>query len=160
MRGRAPFLAFALLAVALRAEAAPALTLEDRAGTQADVVRLLDGEPHVLHFWATWCGPCLAELPELDSFLSANPEIAQRVIVISVDSAPFATVERFLRERVDVSLETMRVVDGNAGVAFGVVGYPTTVFVGGEGEVAERITGVVEWSAAETVERLSRHLGI
>ncbi len=46
----------------------------------------------VVNFWATWCAPCIQEIPEIDAFSRAHPDVA--VIGVAVDSGDPAKVER------------------------------------------------------------------
>lgn len=154
-RGIAAALVLAL-AAALPATASPALEAADAAGTRV-MLPVAAGTPRVMHLWATWCAPCLAELPALDATLAAHPEIAEGVTVLSVDSAPFERVSRYL-EDLDLSLRTLKLVAGNAGVSLGVTGYPSTLFLDGNGAVVDRVTGPLDWTAPETLTRLRRHL--
>ncbi|GAB5373635.1 MAG: hypothetical protein AcusKO_00970 [Acuticoccus sp.] len=153
-RGIAAALVLAL-AAAFPATASPALEAADAAGAR---VRLpaATGEPRILHLWATWCAPCLAELPALDAALAAHPDMAGRITVLSVDSAPFARVSGYLDD-LGVSLRTLKLVAGNAGVSLGVSGYPSTLFLDGDGAVVDRVTGPLDWTAPETLTRLRRH---
>ncbi|WP_108658248.1 TlpA family protein disulfide reductase [Acuticoccus kandeliae] len=154
------------LAIVLAAAPSPAgivrpapLAVEDGSGLRVPFDRFLAEGPAVVHLWATWCAPCLAELPELKGFLDRNPALAERVLVVSVDTAPMARVTGFLVDRLGLEgMGSLRVVAGNAGMTFGVTAYPSTVFIDGTGAVAARHAGPLDWSDEAVRLRIERHL--
>jgi thiol-disulfide isomerase/thioredoxin len=86
MRRLAPVLFCLLAAASLRAQDAPRAwrsggldALEERLAASGDTV-------WVLNFWATWCGPCIAEMPVLDAFAEARAGQPVRVLFVSVDA--------------------------------------------------------------------------
>lgn len=115
--------------------------------------------PAILHFWATWCAPCLEELPEVAAFAEERPDLFEGVAVVSVDTAPYERVENFLDERLGLpDLPTLKVVEGNAGATFGIMGYPSTVFLNAEGMVSRRHQGVLDWASEEVRADFAAHL--
>lgn len=162
----ATVLAAALLAAALTlgpAWASHRLLVE---GARAEVAggqrvpldRIRDGRPALAHFWATWCAPCLTELPRLAQMLTDKPELAAGVLIVSVDTKPLGKVEAFLRERLDLPLSSLRVVEGTPGDVYGVTAYPATLFLTAEGTVAERIEGTAAWDDPTLRQRIAEHL--
>ncbi len=149
----------------LAASAVPAwggepLRVVDAAGAERTVAALAGGEPALVHLWATWCAPCRVELPRLAAFLHENPALARRIIVVSVDKAPFAKVAAFLADDLDAPMRTYKVSGGNPGLVYGVTGYPTTLFLDGSGAVQERVAGPLDWQAPETLARVQAHLAL
>lgn len=126
-------------------EHAPAWELLDLNG---DRVRLEDfrGKTVVLNFWATWCRPCLMEIPSFSEFAIENPDIA--VLGIAVDGSP-ASLREFAT-KIDM---TYPVLLGTSEVqqTYGVDTLPTTVTVAPDGKVADVHVGVMlkpqlEWA--------------
>ncbi len=97
------------------------------------------GTPVVLNFWASWCGPCKKEMPDLVAFAEEHPDVA--VIGLAVNDAP-ADSRRFA-ERYRVGYELG--IDRRADVAgeFGATGLPVTVFVDREGQIVSTQFGSV-----------------
>jgi len=115
--------------------------------------------PAVLHFWATWCTPCLRELPEIARLKAEQPELFEGVTLISVDTAGYARVEAFLADRLDLpGLPTLKVVEGNAGTLFGIRGYPSTIFVAPDGSIDRIEAGVLDWGAPKLRAEVEAHL--
>jgi uncharacterized protein (TIGR03435 family) len=93
----------------------------------------LNGKVVVLEFWATWCSPCVADIPVLNS-LAASLDPA-KVQFISIDDEDPALVERFLAKHPIsgwVGLDTT----GKTLEAYGVLQRPTTIVIGPDGRVA------------------------
>ena len=108
------------------------------------LVRLSDyrGKVVVLNFWATWCPPCVAEMPELQRLHAAH-EATGDLVVLAVDvEEPAAAVEEFKRER---SL-TMPVLSDRTGEVrrhYGLPGLPGTFFIDRDGVVRSKMLGPI-----------------
>lgn len=117
----------------------PALELEDRQGR---AVRLEDlrGRPVLLHFWATWCPPCLEELPGLLATARATAEI--RLVAVSVDEDWDAIHAFFDGE------PPAEVVRGSAEDAkgYGVAVLPVSFLLDAEGRTVARFGGARSWT--------------
>ncbi|MBN8636589.1 MAG: redoxin domain-containing protein [Anaerolineae bacterium] len=106
-----------------------------------ETVRLSDyrGQIVMLNFWATWCPPCRAEMPAIERAYERFSEQGVMVLAInngetSAEIAPFATT---LGLRFPVVLDT----DRRLQTAFGMTGYPTSLFIGRDGEIYATHTG-------------------
>ncbi len=114
-------------------------------------LRLSDrrGRPVVINFWATWCGPCRIEMPELLRAAAADPELALLAVNLQEDRA---AVEPFAEA---LGMATTVVLDPEGEVAdlFGVRGLPTTVFIDRDGSIRTTYAGVL--TPAALAERLA-----
>lgn len=84
------------IAVARRGEAIPALRLPALDGRTVLVPEAFDGRPVLINFWASWCGPCIEEMPELERFSSQQGANGVQVVGIALDDR--AAVEAFLKQ--------------------------------------------------------------
>ena len=121
-----------------------ALRFEQPGGGQL-ALDALRGRPLLLNFWATWCPPCVAELPLLDRFARAQPANGWQVVGLAVDN--LAPVVAFLAKRpvgFAIGLAGMDGVDlartlGNAGG-----GLPFTAVFDRSGLLVRRKLGLIE----------------
>jgi cytochrome oxidase Cu insertion factor (SCO1/SenC/PrrC family) len=119
--------------------AAPAFSLETTDGRRVKLSELL-GRPLVINFWATYCAPCRAEMPMLQSKVGGQ-STAQLVLVNEGDSA--AAASAFLSSA-GVHQASLLDSDLAVGRAYGAVGLPITVFVGADGSIDARQIGQLE----------------
>lgn len=118
-------------------DAAPDFTL---AVLDGDTVTLSDlqGAPVVLNFWAPWCGPCRAEVPQFSRFARANPEV--HVLGIATDGAPAQL--RASKKKLGMDYPVL-LGDSETVSTYGVSTLPTTVVVGPDGRVVGAHTGML-----------------
>ena len=75
------------LAVARRGEPIPHISLPGLDGTPHTLPEDFDGRPLLVNFWASWCGPCIEEMPELDRYAAAQGADGVQVVGIALDDA-------------------------------------------------------------------------
>ena len=115
------------------------------------------GRGVVLNLWATWCAPCVAEMPALDELARlVAPGVA--VLPLSSDRGAAAAVEKFYAARGIKHLPVLLDPMGAAGRALGVRGIPTTVLIDAKGVEQGRIDGAVDWAGKDAVAAI-RKLG-
>ncbi len=105
------------------------------------------GQGVVLNFWATWCVPCVAEMPALDALARVGAQERIAVLPLSSDRGGAASVERFYKEKGIATLPVLLDARGDAARAFGVRGIPTTVIIDRAGQDRGRLEGAVDWSS-------------
>src|SRR5438067_3088236 len=81
-----------------KGDAAPAASFNTPDGKPITLAKFR-GVPVLVNFWATWCGPCVKELPTLDKLAAARRIDGQLgVVAVSQDSGPQASVDAFLKK--------------------------------------------------------------
>ena len=115
----------------------PSVNLRDRDGQTRPLAELL-GEVTVLNFWATWCGPCRYELPELERLAAEFKGQPLAVLAINVDS-PRAAVEAFIANT-DLLLPVY-FMDARTQASLGIDKVPFTVLLDGDGKVVRVYPG-------------------
>ena len=117
---------------------------------EGDTIALADlrGSVLVVNLWATWCHPCVKELPSLERLQAMLGDEGLRVLAINVDRLPEARaaeeVARFMDE-IGVELTVLLDPAGRAETVFGAMGLPTTVVIGRDGGLAYRRLGAGDW---------------
>jgi thiol-disulfide isomerase/thioredoxin len=97
----------------------------------------LQGQPVVVNFWATWCGPCRMEMPELVNAANVDPDL----VVLAVDVQEALTpVEEFAAE-FQMSMPVVLDSDGKVRNLYRVPGLPTTYFIDKAGIIASVVVG-------------------
>lgn len=123
-------------------------TLRDSAGTETNL-QAFEGEVLAVNLWATWCAPCMEEMPTLGA-LQRRYEGRLLVIPVSVDSTPdLQKAQRELARLSDGSL--MFLSDISRGILFDArtAGMPVTIFYDREGRELARLAGGADWSSPE-----------
>jgi thiol-disulfide isomerase/thioredoxin len=160
--GRAVLAAVAMAAVLAHAEQplrdwggkpTPPLALHDLAGRAVDL-HGLQGRVVLVNFWATWCEPCIAEMPSiarLKAKLSGQPF---DVLAVNYGESK-AKVEGFLRkEKLDIPV--LLDSDQVAADAWGAKGLPMSFLVDGRGKIRYWVFGERDWTDADSVKAVDR----
>lgn len=102
------------------------------------------GKVLVLNFWATWCPPCIDELPSLNQFQKDFANSGVVVLGVSVDKDPKA-YKRFL-DRVNVSFLTARDPDNKLNAEYGTFKFPESYIINSDGKVVMKIINETNWT--------------
>jgi len=133
-------------------EPAPALTLVDTRGVEHSLEQYR-GKVVVVNFWATWCPPCVEELPSLESAWQRYRQ--QGLVVLAVSDEETDVVASFL-ERLPTDITFPVLIDGDmkSGNRWKIRGLPTTVVIDRSGDVHWRREGQLDFSASDVNEKL------
>ena len=115
------------------------------------------GKPLLINLWATWCGPCVKEMPSLDRLAKRG---AGRLVVLTVNQTDdAAAIAKWWVPRQFAMLQPYRDEDGKLGFAFETGVLPTTVLYDAEGKEVWRIVGGMDWDGARANTLLADVLG-
>ncbi len=126
----------------------PTRAIQDIAGAETSLAALT-GQVMVLNLWATWCAPCMQEMPTLAE-LQRRYQGRVRVVPISVDSERDRQKAQRELERLSAGALPF-LIDVSRGVLFDVrsTGMPTTIVYDREGREVARLAGGADWSSEE-----------
>lgn len=135
---------------------APEITIIDGQGATLglDAFR---GKTVLLNFWATWCGPCLREMPALDRLQERLGGEKFQVVAVSTDRGGREQVTQYLQQLSIRNLGIYLDPTGKAWRAFGSFGMPTTMLISPEGKEIGRLVGPAEWDSDDAL-ALFRHV--
>lgn len=129
-----------------KGEALPPITLTDHAGRKL-ALPSLTGKPLLVNLWATWCAPCVAELPTLDT-LATSRASDLRVLTVSQDMSGTEKVADFLKARGATHLEPWLDPKNDLAFHYQVTTLPTTILYDANGREVWRYVGGHDWSGA------------
>jgi thiol-disulfide isomerase/thioredoxin len=139
--------------------------LRDKAGQPAPDIELrnsdddpatlaeAEGKPLLVNIWATWCAPCVKELPTLQAVAARAG--APRVIAVSQDMAPRGSVDAFLDKNKLADLEVWHDPKMALSSATGAEVLPTTILYDAKGREVWRYVGDLDWTGEEAARLLA-----
>lgn len=137
--------------------AAPAAPFHDASGRLIDLSRFR-GKVVLLNLWATWCAPCVHEMPALDRLAGAMAHEAVAVVPVALDDGGVETAAAFYRERglrnLGLYLDAGRGLVGDA--AFPLYALPISYVIDRDGRVAGYMPGAADWGS-DRAKALIRH---
>ena len=136
---------------------APGFHLPSLAGGQVDLVSQR-GKVVVLNFWATWCPPCVSEMPSLERLHRALAPEGLSVITVSTDEDE-GELRRFVSEHA-LTLPVLQDPGGRvASGEYHTTGYPETFVLDRDGRLLQHVVGPAEWDSPERLAGFRRLLG-
>jgi len=124
---------------ALVGSLAPDFTLQTMSGEEVTLSHLR-GKPVFLNFWASWCGPCQNEMPQIQA-LSREYEGKVHVLGINSTSEDDPENAKHFAGRHGLTFRNVMDVDGKAKIAYGALGLPVSLLLDADGKIVQRIQG-------------------
>ena len=138
-----------------KGEAAPTVKFKNPDGGDFDLAKLR-GTPVLVNLWASWCAPCIKELPTLHQLEQAQANEGKLgIIAVSQDTGPQGSVEAFLAERDIGRFAAYHDPDMNLTSALNVQVMPTTILYDAGGKEVWRYVGDLDWTSAEAAKLLA-----
>ncbi len=115
------------------------------------IVRISDfkGMPTLVNMWATWCAPCVVELPSLEK-LAGFYKGRLNVIAVALEQRPPAEVAAFLEKRALGDFAAHVDLTGEFSENLGLRGIPTSFLIGSDGQILYRFEGDADWAGPES----------
>ena len=126
----------------------------DQSGAPFSLNRLA-GRTALINLWATWCGPCVKELPALNRLAALLPRDRFEIVALSQDKGGIAVARPFLEKHNIRNLNLYADPSGRLYRNIGAKGLPTTLVVSPDGRLIGRIEGAIDWDAPEVTNYLN-----
>ena len=130
----------------------------DKNGTPHQLAEFL-GHGMVINLWATWCVPCVAELPALAALARTLAPDNIAVMPLSSDRGGLPKIEAFYADRGISGLPVLLDPKGAAGQAWGARGIPTTLIIDRQGRERARAEGAADWATPAAAELIRKLVG-
>jgi thiol-disulfide isomerase/thioredoxin len=130
----------------------PSVTVKDAKG-QTLAIASLKGKPVLINLWATWCAPCVAELPTLDRLAAAKGD-QLRVLTVSQDLKP-ERVPDFLKGKGGTHLPAWLDPETALSFKYQVQTLPTSILYDAAGKEVWRFTGNQDWTGPKAAQMLA-----
>ena len=130
---------------------APDFTVND--GTKTVQLSQLRGKPVLLNFLATWCPPCVQEVPAL---VQLQQQVGDKVTILAVSMDEDADAYKNFTTKRMPGILTVRDPDHKSSGLYGTYAYPETFLIDKDGKIQRKFIGAVEWNSPEMVAYLSK----
>lgn len=135
---------------------APEFELKDPAGKQLSL-RDLRGKVVFLNFWATWCPPCIEEMPAMEKLHRDLEKDGLVILAINFQEGPERVKEFFTKHNLTFTALLDR--DGKVSELYQAWGLPVSVVINKRGEIAARAMGSKDWYSKEALQYFRQLLG-
>ena len=135
----------------------PELTLTDLAQEQPTNLGAYRGKPLIVNLWATWCAPCVKEMPSLEKLAADLKDKGVAVVAISEDRGGKFVVDPFVKEHgiaglpiyLDKTMSTMKAIKQTTVL-------PMTLLIDADGDEIGRVVGDRDWDTPESKAQLTK----
>jgi len=133
----------------------PTIDLQD-AGGKRFVLNDYTGRITVVNFWASWCPPCVEEIPSLNRLLAKMRSKPFELVSINYAESP-ETIAAFLKQvRVDFPVLMDR--DASVATQWNVIAFPSTFVIGPDGKIRYGVNAAISWDSQDVVDKLNKLL--
>jgi thiol-disulfide isomerase/thioredoxin len=141
------------------ATAIPPIIYNDEKG-ESQIFDASKNKLTALHFWATWCTPCIKEFPQLNEIQKEYSEKGFKILAISADGKDVAKVRKFYKDNKINNLDVLFDSNMSTFQKLGIRGLPTTVFINSAGKKIGRSDGAINWTSKETRDFIESQTGV
>ncbi|MBI5749226.1 MAG: TlpA family protein disulfide reductase [Nitrospinae bacterium] len=112
-----------------------------------------------LNFWATWCGPCIDEMPSMERlYQKLKSKKNFEMLAVSIDKGGAEVVKRFVKEN-KLTFTVLLDRDSEVAAAYGVMGIPATYLIDPNGDVINKASGARDWDSKDSLKFFEKMLG-
>lgn len=126
---------------------------------QGEMQRLSDyrGKTVLLNFWATWCPPCVWEMPSLNHLRKILAKEAFEVIAVSIDEGGWPVIQAF-QKRVSLAFPVLLDITTEVAALYGTYQLPESYLIGPDGMVIKKYLGPREWDREDMIAEIKAHM--
>ncbi len=135
---------------------APPITLPTLAGPAIDL-ESLRGKVVMVNFWATWCAPCLMEMPSMQQLYNQFDREQFEILAVSSDFDGAAVVKPYV-DRLRLTFPILLDTEFRANNDYRITGLPTTVIVDRDGVIVHKFFGSRDWSTLDSYKMINQLL--
>ncbi len=106
----------------------------------------------ILNLWATWCGPCIKEMPDL---VEMKNNLSEEFVLILASGESLDRIQQFKENR---SFDLSFVQTQTSLESLGVYSLPTTFIIGKDGQLLETLVGARKWDSPEQIDQLKMYI--
>ena len=130
---------------------APDFTVSD--GQRTVTLSQFRGKTVLLNFWATWCPPCVQEVPEL---VALQHQMGDKVTVLAVSMDEDEAAYKEFTARNMPGVLTVRDPEHRSSAEYGTFAYPETFLIDKNGKIQRKFIGAVEWTSPEMLDYFNK----
>lgn len=118
-------------------------------------INITKGKKTIIHFWATWCNPCIEELPLINKFIESENSKDFDFLFISVDIGGSNAIMDFLEKHKLKKIGVASDPNGSVQRILNIRGFPTTIIINKNGEVSYKVEGKINWNDNKVIDFLN-----
>jgi peroxiredoxin len=105
------------------------------------------GKVVLLNVWATWCGPCIVEMPTIQKLHEEFAGTDLEIIAVSVDQPNTENAIRAFVREYGLTFDILHDPENDITRAYQVTGYPATFVIGRDGVIRKKVIGAADWNS-------------
>lgn len=128
------------------------------AASRSTSVKLEDyrGQVVLLNFWATWCPPCVHEMPSLEGLHQRLKGKSFKILAVSVDEGGWAAIDRFLKQ-FPVTLDILLDARGDVSSLYGTYQLPESFLIDKNGVIIRKYVGPRDWMDPSIISEIQKY---
>ena len=105
----------------------------------------------LVNFWATWCAPCVKEMPSLNELQGLFEKKSLKIVTVATGRNSPNKISEFFRKYNLENIDNFRDPQGDLAISLGILGLPTTILISPDNHEFARLIGPINWSEPEII---------